>query len=277
MGQEAVRRIMLECPTHIVICTAGTTGMDASNAYEAIKSGALAAVEKPDSPHNYEACRHVLSTIKLVAGIPLRTGAAQATPPAQAAPESSLITGWSGSYIQAIGIAASSGGPAVLQAMLSRLPADFPIPILVVQHTLVGFAEGLAEWLSQNVPQTVRLARHGEPLPMRCVLIAPGDYHLRINPLKRVELTQTLPVKGQRPSAAILFQSLANVFGSAALGVLLNHVGEDGLEALFVLRSSGGRVIVQQDDTRSAQAVPPGVQSVPAERLAAAILEQVAK
>jgi two-component system chemotaxis response regulator CheB len=270
LGHEVTQQIMTTNPTRIVICTGGTTGADALNSYEAIKAGALAAVEKPENTADEPRSRQLLSTIRLIRDVPLRVE----TPGEERAPV--LVSSYSQYWVKAVGIVASTGGPAVLQAVLSRLPGDFPLPILVVQHRTAGFADGLAEWLGRNIAIPVHLARHGEHLQPNCVLIAPDDYHLRINPLRQIELTQTSPVRGQRPAATVLFQSLANVYGAAVLGVVLDHTGLDGLEACYAVTSSNGRIVVQQPVSEAGLPDAYRPHLVPTEKLADAILEQIA-
>jgi len=149
--------------------------------------------------------------------------------------------------IQIIGIASSTGGPGVLATILRALPADYPIPILIVQHITQGFVTGLAEWLNIETPLKVMLAGHGDRPEAGTVLIAPDDYHLQINPRGLIELSKDDPYKGLRPSANYLFHSLARAFGPRAVGIVLTGMGDDGAEGLDALHRAGGLTLAQDE------------------------------
>jgi two-component system chemotaxis response regulator CheB len=99
-----------------------------------------------------------------------------------------------------VAIAASTGGPAALQQVLGGLPADFPIPVLVVQHITKGFTPGLAAWLNSVCELEVKVAEHGEALKPHTVHLAPDDRHLGVAGQHGVALSSGPPVGGFRPS-----------------------------------------------------------------------------
>ena len=148
-----------------------------------------------------------------------------------------------------IGVAASTGGPAALAAVLGALPAAFPTPILVVQHVTRGFTAGLAEWLAGQTPLRVALAGHGDTPPPGTVLIAPDDYHLQVNARGVVELCKEPPYRGLRPSANYLFRALAHAYGPRAVGVMLTGMGDDGVEGLAALHQAGGLTLAQDEQS----------------------------
>jgi two-component system chemotaxis response regulator CheB len=129
------------------------------------------------------------------------------------------------------------------------LPADFPLPLLVVQHVTPGFAIGLAEWLSMQTPLNVSLAGHGETPKPGTVLIAPDDYHMQTSLRGAVELIKESAYKGLRPSANYLFGSLARAYGSKAMGIILTGMGDDGVEGLEALHLTGGLTIAQDEQS----------------------------
>jgi two-component system chemotaxis response regulator CheB len=266
-GLEATRRIMRDNPTRIVIVTGSLMRDDVDLTFEALKAGALTVVSKPGLA-DPETCDKVVQTVRLMAGVPVihHWGRVQgATCPAglgrgdKEPGARNKEQGFSGlqlptsnlqpptSNLALIGIAASTGGPAALVAVLGPLPADFPLPILVVQHITQGFASGLAEWLGTQMALRVRLATLGDRPEPGTALLAPDDYHLQINKRGIVELTKAPPYKGLRPSANYLFQSLAQSFGPRALGVILTGMGDDGAEGLDALHRAGGWVIAQDE------------------------------
>lgn len=256
-GLEATRRIMRQAPTPIVIVAESMMRSDMDLTFESLKVGALTVVRKPDL-HDPDTCAQVAQTIRLMAGVPVvhHWGKTQDTgrkasgsnlrsevPALRAGASVQKLK----SDIKIVGIAASTGGPAALAAVLGALAPDFPLPILVVQHVTNGFALGLAEWLSTQTPLAVSLAGHGETPQPGTVLIAPDDYHLRVNLYGGVELSRESPYRGLRPSANYLFASLAQVYGDRSLGIILTGMGDDGAEGLEALHLSGGLTLAQDE------------------------------
>ena len=269
-GMEATRRIMREMPTRIVMVVASMMHADMGLTFEAIKAGALTVIRKPGL-NDPETCEKVIQTVRLMADVPVihhwGTRSAQdagrmtttldlnlrSTTPALRAGASVRNPQ---SAIKIVGIAASTGGPAALATVLGELPADFALPILVVQHVTPGFAVGLAEWLNTQTPLNVSLAGHGETPQPGTVLIAPDHYHMQVNLRGMVELVKEPPYKGLRPSANYLFRSLARAFGPQAMGVILTGMGDDGAEGLEVLHLAGGLTIAQDESSSVVYGMP---------------------
>jgi two-component system chemotaxis response regulator CheB len=144
-----------------------------------------------------------------------------------------------------VGIGASTGGPPVLQAILSALPKAFPVPVLVVQHIAHGFLPGMAEWLNQTTGLHVHIASHGTtPLPGH-VYLAPDDFHLGTGTGGHMILTREEPENHLRPAVSFLFRTLAQAYGPNALGMLLTGMGKDGAAELKLLRDKGAITIAQ--------------------------------
>jgi two-component system chemotaxis response regulator CheB len=151
-----------------------------------------------------------------------------------------------------VAIAASTGGPAALAYLLPRLPADLPAAVLVVQHMPEGFTEMLAARLGQSCPLPVAEARDGELLRHGRVLIAPGGRHLRVQatPGGVVTLVGRGPtVSDHRPSADVLFHSVAKEFGPRSVGVILTGMGDDGAAGLLAVRRALGETLAQDEDS----------------------------
>ncbi len=276
-GLEATRRIMAEVPTPIVLVTGTFMHTDLDLSFEALSAGALTVIPKPGLS-DPEACEMVVQTVRSMAQVPVvrrwgrnhikRTAKEQAVgktgavPAARVAPsfaarepggltDKDLQRSW-----RVIGIASSTGGPGALATIFKPLPADFPVPVLVVQHVTPGFATGLAEWLDSETALRVKLAAHGtEPQP-GYVLVAPDDYHLRINFRGVIELYRAEPYRGLRPSANYLFHSLARIYGSRALGVILTGMGDDGAEGMEALHNAGGLTIAQDERSSVVYGMP---------------------
>jgi two-component system chemotaxis response regulator CheB len=129
------------------------------------------------------------------------------------------------------------------------VPADFPAPLLVVQHITPGFAPGLATWLNSVSNLRVKLAEQGKPLRPHTVYLAPDGRHLGVTPQATAILSSAAPVGGFRPSGTFLFESVAAAFGTAAVAVILTGMGEDGVAGLRAVRAAGGRIIAQDEQT----------------------------
>jgi len=153
-----------------------------------------------------------------------------------------------------IGMCGSTGGPYVLAQLLGDLPAEFPIPILVVQHISAGFTEGLVHWLDQSVPLPVRVAADGAPLGPGA-WIAPEGAHLKLAPGGRLRLDAATVVGLHRPSGDVLFESIAEVTDKG-VAVVLSGMGSDGARGAGAVRRRGGLVIAQDQESSAVFGMP---------------------
>ncbi len=153
---------------------------------------------------------------------------------------------------QIIAIGVSTGGPNALQYMFSRLPAEFSGSILVVQHMPDGFTEMFAKRLDDCCPIRVKEAQSGDLLIAGRALISPGNRHLKVKklPLGNVALLADEPaVNGHRPSADVLFQSVALEFGAQSMAVIMTGMGEDGAAGMGAVQAAGGYTVAQSQET----------------------------
>lgn len=160
-----------------------------------------------------------------------------------------------------VGIGVSTGGPAALQQVIPALPADFPLPIVIVQHMPRGFTKSLAESLDKAAKLRVREAAAGDVLKTGEVLIAPGGTHLRVDRRDGrlvTELTEDPPECSCRPSVDYLFRSLAAACGSRVLGVVLTGMGEDGWIGSRILDAGGACLLAQDEATCTVYGMPRG-------------------
>jgi two-component system chemotaxis response regulator CheB len=158
-----------------------------------------------------------------------------------------------------IAIGISTGGPNALQFVLSQIPADFLSTILVVQHMPEGFTEMFAKRLNECSALEVHEARSGDLLLAGRVLICPGNRHMMVRRMPRgdmVILSDGPPVNGHRPSADVLFHSVAQEFALTAVGVLMTGMGDDGAEGLGAIKAAGGMTIAQSEDTCVVSGMP---------------------
>ncbi len=147
-------------------------------------------------------------------------------------------------------VGVSTGGPAALAAILPSLPSSFPLPILVVQHMPPVFTRLLAERLSEGCQLKVREASQDDPVEPGTVLLAPGDYHMKVvskGGAVRIALDQTPQQNSCRPAVDPLFASAAEVYGGAVVAAVLTGMGRDGLRGAEALKARGATVIVQDE------------------------------
>ncbi len=149
-----------------------------------------------------------------------------------------------------VAIGASTGGPNALTELFGRLPAPFPVPIVIVQHMPPMFTRLLAERLSAQSGSRVEEGASGVTLQPGRVWVAPGDYHMivvRDGTQVRMQIHQDPPENSCRPAVDVLFRSLARTFGAHALAVVLTGMGSDGLRGCECVREAGGRILVQDE------------------------------
>lgn len=153
-------------------------------------------------------------------------------------------------------IGASAGGTKALQQVFAGLPADFPLPILVVQHIASGYVGGLVRWLGEQTPLRIRIAEDGESLESGTVYLAPDARHLTVDQKHCILLTDDDPVNGFKPSIARLFGSVVETFGGNAAAVLLSGMGNDGALEMRRLHDAGAITIAQDKDTSLIHGIP---------------------
>jgi two-component system chemotaxis response regulator CheB len=258
-GFEATRRIMETFPVPIVIVSGSTGATEVSGTFRAIEAGALAVVRRPHGINHKEfeaGSRELIQTVKLMSEVKVvkrfsRPGIKRVAAPLPIAPQ---VTGTG--KILAIAIGASTGGPPVLKDILSGLPQGFPVPVLIVQHIAHGFVEGFAEWLSGATHVPVSVASHGERAAPGHGYVAPDGFHLGLENGPNIVLSDHAPENHVRPSVSYLFRSVAQVFGPAAVGVLLTGMGRDGAEGLKVMKEKGAITIAQNEESSVVYGMP---------------------
>ena len=256
-GLEATRRIMAEYPTPIVVIASSIEDSSLKISMNALRAGALTVMEKPVglSSDGYAAIASTICTqLYIMSQVPVVRQRSFSPWREAAAPRREPE--WSAMRPSIMGIAASTGGPPALAKVLGGLPPDFPLPILLVQHMGAPFLEGFASWLNGLVPLEVRLAQDQEiPRPGQ-VYVAPGDRHLLLSSAGTLKLSAEPPLGNQRPSATMLFQSMARSLGRRGLGVILTGMGEDGAQGLVELRQAGGYAVAEDESTAVVYGMP---------------------
>jgi two-component system chemotaxis response regulator CheB len=292
-GLATVRALRARGSNAVVIMCSTLTTRGAASAIEALMLGANDYVTKPSGSDSTEAMLETLQQ-DLIPKIkqffprptsePLRLRPIARVSPGACAGvrESANIAERS---IVAIGV--STGGPTALLDLLPRLPAAFPVPIVIVQHMPPIFTRQLAERLCQVSAIEVLEATEGMTLMPGRAILAPGNFHLRLKKNGHnvtASLNQGERENSCRPAVDVLFRSVHEVYAGRAVGVILTGMGQDGLEGTGVLKKDGAYIIAQDRATSVVWGMPGAVVEaglanavVGLHEIAAAILRQVPK
>jgi two-component system chemotaxis response regulator CheB len=258
-GLEFLAKIMALRPTPVIIVS-GHTGRGAEVTMEALQIGAFDCYEKP-SGHDGNLLAGDGGVLAHSIRLAARHGARQTSKTVQraqlGATAASPGTGQENAK-RLIAIGASTGGVEALTKLLAQWPANCP-PTLIVQHISGALAKALARRLNTISPANVALAESDCFLKPGHVYIAPGnERHLVVRGRSRLisQLTVADPVSGHRPSVDVLFESVASVVQSAATGILLTGMGEDGARGLLAMRKAGAETIAQDEATSIVYGMP---------------------
>jgi two-component system, chemotaxis family, protein-glutamate methylesterase/glutaminase len=248
-GITFLKKLMRYYPLPVIIVSS-LTSRGSQLALEALSSGALEVISKPSASYSVgDMSIQLADKIRAVAQVKVvaRTGADKksGTPSGQKIGSHALAE----TTNKIIAIGASTGGTEALKAVLTRLPATTP-GILIVQHMPAKFTTSFAQRLDDLCEMSVKEAEDGDTVSTGLALIAPGNYHML---LKRsgaryyVAVKQGPLVHHQRPSADVLFQSVADYAGANALGIILTGMGADGAEGLLKMKTAGAKTIAQDE------------------------------
>ena len=242
-GVEATRHIMIESPCAILIVTATVQG-NISLVFEAMGHGALDVVRTPVLGREgmIEGAADLLAKIEIIGKLTGAVGRTKSRSVSAAeAPPASL------GAISLIVIGSSTGGPAALSAILSRLPGDLDAAIVITQHVDQYFAPELATWLNTRTSLQVKVAEEGSrPIPGTVCLASTND-HLIMTPSRALRYSREPLDCYYRPSVDVFFKSVAEHWPAAGTAVLLTGMGKDGGEGMMALKKAGWYTIAQDE------------------------------
>jgi len=258
-GLEALPEIRKALPKTPIIIFSTLTEWGAQATLDALELGATDYVTKPSNQDMAAAAdsidRDLIPKIKALCRFPsgdpvLPPGAAKpigkiSHPKIQLHPTSTRFT-----RLGIVAIGVSTGGPEALAKLLPTIPAQFPLPVVIAQHMPPIFTSLLANRLSAKCSLPVRECKTGDLIEPGCIWIAPGDYHMVVQEDGgRIHLRTNQGPRENfcRPSVDVLFRSVAEVYGSAALGIILTGMGQDGLKGCEALSAAGAAIIVQDE------------------------------
>jgi len=252
-GVEATRQIMQASPCPILVVTA-SVNHNSAMVFEAMGAGALDAVNTPMLGMGGESGGRdlLLRKIRMIGVLNRTSRSAAAAPPVRERPQAAdpstqgcLLT-----------IGSSSGGPQALAEILARLPADFPAPVVLVQHVDEQFVAGLADWLDRQSALKVRLAREGDRPEAGTVLLAGSNNHLILKDDGRLAYTPEPLQTPYRPSVDVFWHSLVTGWQGDIVAVLLTGMGRDGAQGMLELRHKGACTIAQDEASSAVYGMP---------------------
>ncbi len=300
-GLEALKRIRARHPSVSVVMVSGSNSLAAHATISALELGALDFIRKPEGgdatasrTELREALRPLVRHVRTrrnLRGVqpapPPPTPAPPPPPPAREAPP-----GVRPGTFEVVGLGISTGGPNALGELVPALPADFPLPILVVQHMPPGFTASLAEHLAKRSRIRVKEAEDGEDLKPGCLYLAPGGQHMVVRARttedgerhRFIGLNTNPPEHSCRPSVDVLFRSLSVQYESKVLAVVMTGMGSDGCEGVRTLKRRGCHCLTQSEDTCVIYGMPMAVdeaglsdERIPLPRLATRITQLARK
>ncbi len=243
-GFGATREIMHATPTPIVVISSSVNDAELQTTFRAIEEGALWVIEKPpaiDAPGFESIRRELIDTVRAMSGVRVIRKYSAARRHAAAGMKRD-------ERFELVVVGASTGGPQALAELLRQIPADFPLPIAIVQHISMGFVSGLVMWLQSLTGLTVKLAEANENLQAGVVYVAPDNQHLEVARANNSLHARLRAGSGNEtfcPGVNPLFESAAEICGGTAVGILMSGMGSDGSIGMRKIRRAGGYALVQ--------------------------------
>lgn len=281
-GFDATRRIMESYPTPTIMLSDSSNAREVAISFQALEAGAVAVLPcpaGPGHPDHHQSAMELVRTVKLMAEVKVvRRWPKDRHKNVRPGLESAAIPGQAEMRLVAIG--ASTGGPIALQVLLSRLPATFTVPIVIVQHMAQGFIPGFVQWLAASTGRRILVGSHDQPLLEGHVYVAPDRFHMAVTGYGRLALSRCEGENGLCPAVSRLFRSAADVYGRSAVGVLLTGMGKDGASELKLMRERGSITIAQDEESAVVHGMPgeairldAAAYILPPERIAATLAE----
>ncbi|MCP4578610.1 MAG: chemotaxis response regulator protein-glutamate methylesterase [Deltaproteobacteria bacterium] len=275
-GVEATRRIMYASPCPILVVTATMEG-HAGKVFEAMGHGALDAINTPmmgSGESARESRDALLKKIAMIEKLSLNSQTSPIQRQSKAAPGSKVSS--------LIAMGASTGGPKALAEILSRMPANLSAGILIAQHVDGEFSAGMASWLDEQSPLSIRLAEEGAYPSRGTALLAGKNDHLVLTSNLDLAYIKEPIATPFRPSVDVLFKSVAAHWPSMGIAILLTGMGRDGAEGLKMLHRVGWHTIAQDEATSVVYGMPKAARDLgaaaeilPIDQIAPAILRRL--
>jgi two-component system, chemotaxis family, protein-glutamate methylesterase/glutaminase len=250
-GLQATQQIMGEAPTPILLMTTpDNLASEVDLGLRALEAGALDLIKKPSMERLSEDGPALAAKLRLLAGVPVISHVRGARSRRDRLERNQRSTGYFRRASRVVGIATSTGGPRALQEVLSSLPERLKAAVVIVQHLDVAFMDGFVRWLDEHCPLPVHLAKDKDELLQGVVYVCPTGLYAEVNGRRRMDLSkEEIPRGGHCPSGDRLLASLAKVYGSRGVGVVMTGMGEDGAAGLLAMRKAGAFTIAQDEES----------------------------
>ncbi len=253
-GLDVILRVLRKFYVPIIVVSSQTGNGSSTPAFRALLAGAADMVPKPTGDPAalrafFEDLNERIASLAKAQAVP--THRPTTLRPARGRSQAN------GASLEVVVVGASTGGPPALVEFLSGLGADFPAPVVIVQHIAAPFIEGLVRWLNQETPLPVKLASDGEALEAGVGYIAPASSDLLFKSGGRLSVKSVQAVRATiAPSADALFESAADVYKSRCVAVLLSGMGKDGAAGLLKVRAKGGKTFAQDEGSCTVFGMP---------------------
>jgi two-component system chemotaxis response regulator CheB len=263
-GIQAVERIMSDHPTPVVMLSAHTDE-NADVTFEALDRGAVDFFTKPGGEVSMEMSRledQLVDIVSSVAEADVSGRAGRSGPAGTGSGDRSGTASTPSGYADnaTLLVGSSTGGPKVVERVMSALPLEAEFRVLIVQHMPDGFTDRFASRIDAHSDYDVREASDGDRLGGGEALVAPGDSHLVVSNYHsgrlRVKLSDDPPVNSVRPSVDVTMESAAEVVTDPLVGVILTGMGEDGAAGVTAVKAAGGHTIAQDEATSAVFGMP---------------------
>ena len=282
-GLEATRKIMQTHPVPIVIVSGIWDPREVETTFRAIEAGALIVVQRPAGmghPESERLKKELISKVKLMSEVKVvRRWGPSPKIKEEKKTESPTLSINARQDIGVVAIGASTGGPLALQKILSGLPPDFPVPVLIVQHIAAGFIQGMLDWLSETSGLRLHIAQEREKMLGGRAYFAPDGFYLGVDKSGGIKLQRRGSVGTTQPSVSHLFRTIAEVYRERSVGILLTGMGSDGAAELKIMREKGAITIIQDQESSivfgmpgAARELGAAVVELPPEKIASALI-----
>lgn len=260
-GLEALKNIIETKPKPVIMMSV-LTQHGAEETFKALEYGAVDFIPKPSTALALpmeEISDLLIKKIKSVHKLKVKLPQIEAPPPGVPGAKDAAAPAVRWAPVKkvkqsdkVVSFGTSTGGPSALFQIFQRLPADFPSPVLVVQHMPQGFTKAFAERLNENSKLSVKEAEDGDRVEPGRGYIAPGHSHMKVEGGEGAGVIRIMSgkkVSGHKPSIDVLFDSVARTYGRDAIGVIMTGMGRDGADGIMSIKRSGGYTIAQDEET----------------------------
>ncbi|RAM52887.1 MAG: chemotaxis response regulator protein-glutamate methylesterase [Hapalosiphonaceae cyanobacterium JJU2] len=251
-GLELTTEVMALYPRPILVISVSVQTDDSKNIFQLLEAGAVDIFPKPSIglvADDEEFKQELINKIKILSGVKVFRKKRKLTTQRQSLQAENLagLSSRSLAKPKLVVIGASTGGPQALKEILTKLPSNFPLPVICVQHIYLGFLQGLIDWLAVDCRLPIQIAQLGDIPQSGRIYFPPEQQHLELDQRGRFIYSDSPPVAGHRPSVTVTFASVAKFYRQACAGILLTGMGRDGAEGMQAIAQAGGFTIAQDE------------------------------